>query len=170
MRIRVVSGTIVDQPVDAVVTAANTALRDGSGVNGAVHAAAGPRLLTASRALAPCPPGAAVITPSFDLSPAQWIIHAVGPQYCGPADATVLAAAYTASLVRADEVGATSVAFPAISTGVYSYPAKDAAAVCVEALLNAESQVALVLLVSFGNRMAELWIDALKRAGRAGRP
>lgn len=163
MRIRVVRGTIVDQPVDAVVTAGNTALRGGSGVNGAVHAAAGPRLLAASRALAPCPPGAAVITPSFDLAPAQWVIHAVGPQYRGPADAPVLAAAYTASLARADEVGATSVAFPAISTGIYGYPAKDAAEVSVEALLNAETQVELVLLVSFGNRMAELWIDALRR-------
>lgn len=162
MRIRVVRGTVVDQPVDAVVTAGNTSLRGGSGVNGAVHAAAGPRLLAASRALAPCPPGAAVITPSFDLTPAQWVIHAVGPKYRGSADATLLAAAYTASLARADEVGATSMAFPSISTGVFEYPGKDAAAVSIEALLNAETQVQLVLLVSFGNRMAGLWLDALR--------
>ena len=166
MRITIVRGTIVDQPVDAVVTAGNSALRGGSGVNGAVHAAAGPRLLAASRALAPCPPGAAVITPSFDLAPAQWIIHAVGPKYRGPVDARVLSAAYTASLARADEVAAKSVAFPSISTGIYGYPTKDAAAVSVDALLNADTQVELVLLVSFGNRMADLWMGALKRSER----
>lgn len=164
MRISVVLGSIVGQPVDAVVTAGNTALRGGSGVNGAVHAAAGPRLLAASRALAPCPPGGAVITPAFDLTPARWVIHAVGPKYSGPSDAPVLAAAYTASLARADEVGARSVAFPSISTGVYGYPDEEAAEVSVGALLVASSGVESVLLVAFGGRMAGLWNTALSRA------
>lgn len=160
-----VRGNIIDQPVDAVVTAGNTSLRGGSGVNGAVHAAAGPRLLDASRALAPCPPGRAVVTPGFDLTPARWVIHAVGPKYRGPADARVLAAAYTASLVRADEVGARSVAFPSISTGVYGYPEREAAEVAVTALLAARTEVESVLLVAFGPRMADLWNAVLERLG-----
>lgn len=161
MKITVVRGTIVDQPVDAVVTAGNRSLRDGSGVNGAVHAAAGPRLVRASRALAPCPVGSAVITPSFDLAPAKWVIHAVGPKYSGPADAAVLASAYTSSLARADEVGATTVAFPSISTGVYGYPEPEAAEISVAALLGASTQVETVLLVAFGGRTATLWTAAL---------
>lgn len=163
MRITVVRGTVVDQPVDAVVTAANTSLCGGSGVNGAVHAAAGPRLLAASLGLAPCPPGDAVVTPAFDLAPARWVIHAVGPRYRGPADASVLAAAYTSSLARADEVGARSVAFPSISTGVYGYPEKEAADVSVAALLGAETEVEVVLLVAFGPGMVDLWTAALER-------
>jgi O-acetyl-ADP-ribose deacetylase len=164
VRITVVRGTIVDQPVDAVVTAGNRSLRGGSGVNGAVHAAAGPRLVTASRALAPCPAGNAVVTPSFDLAPARWVIHAVGPKYNGPADAETLASAYTASLTRADEVGARSVAFPSISTGIYGYPEKEAAEISVAALLAANTRVETVLLVAFGERTATLWMAALERA------
>lgn len=167
MRITVVRGNIVDQPVDAVVTAGNRSLRGGSGVNGAVHAAAGPRLLAASRALAPCEPGNAVVTPSFDLTPARWVIHAVGPKYGGPADARVLTAAYTASLARADEVGARSVAFPSISTGVYGYPEEDAAEVSVAALQAATTQVESILLVAFGGRMDRLWSAAIERSGSA---
>lgn len=165
MKVTVVRGSIVDQRVDAIVTAGNTSLRGGSGVNGAVHAAAGPRLLRASRALAPCPPGSAVVTPSFDLGPARWVIHAVGPKYRGPADAEVLASAYAACLARADEVGARSVAFPSISTGVYGYPSEEAAEVSVAALLAAETQVERVLLVSFGADMAEYWTAALETYG-----
>lgn len=163
MQITVVRGDIVNQPVEAVVTAGNRSLRDGSGVNGAVHAAAGPRLLQASRALGPCEPGRAVLTPSFDLAPARWVIHAVGPKYRGPADAEVLASAYVASLARADEVGARSVAFPSISTGVYGYPEEEAAEVSVAALRQASTQVQTVLLVAFGRRSEELWAAALAR-------
>ena len=119
MKVTVVRGDITTQDVDAIVTAGNTSLRGGSGVNGAVHAAAGPRLLAASQALAPCPAGSAVITPAFDLAPIKWVIHAVGPRYSEPHDAAVLAAAYTSSLARADEVQAKSVASrpsPPVST------------------------------------------------------
>lgn len=168
MRIEVVRGSIVEQPVDAIVTAGNRSLKGGSGVNGAVHAAAGRRLIEASRALAPCEPGEAVVTPSFDLGPARWVIHAVGPKYRGPRDAEVLASAYVASLARADEVGARSVAFPSISTGRYGYPEQEAAWVSVAALLGARTQVELVLLVSFGGAMSELWTSALGRHGSHG--
>ena len=164
MRLTVVRGDIVDQPVDAVVTAGNRSLRGGSGVNGAVHAAAGPRLEAASRALAPCPAGCAVVTPAFDLGSARWVNHAVGPKYTGPEDAAVLAATYTAALERADEVGARSVAFPSISTGVYRYPEEEAAEVSVAALLAAPTHVESVLLVAFRSRMARLWSAVLERS------
>ncbi|ROP44915.1 macro domain-containing protein [Pseudokineococcus lusitanus] len=165
MRIEVVAGTSGDvtrQPVDAVVTAANRALRGGGGVDAAVHGAAGPELLTASRALAPCPTGSAVVTPAFDLAPVRWVVHAVGPRWSGrPEDPVLLASAYTASLARADEVGATSVAFPSISTGVYGYPAPEAARVSVGALRAARTRVELALLVARTEEQAGLWEGAL---------
>jgi O-acetyl-ADP-ribose deacetylase len=164
MEISVVRGDITRQDVEAVVTAANAGLRGGAGVDGAVHRAAGPHLLAACRPLAPCPPGSAVITPAFDLAPVRWVIHAVGPIYRDPADAAVLMSAYTASLARADEVGARSVAFPSISTGVYGYPAEAAAALSIEAIRGAQTAVEQVLLVAFGEHQARLWDGCLKRA------
>jgi O-acetyl-ADP-ribose deacetylase (regulator of RNase III) len=155
--ITVVYGDIVDQDVDAIVTAANTPLRGGGGVDAAVHAAAGPELLKACRPLAPCPAGHAVITPGFNLKHARWVIHAVGPIYTGPADAASLAAAYTQSLARADEVGARSIAFPSISTGVYGYPAEDAARISVQALRTASTIVEEIRLVAFGHHIERLW-------------
>ena len=145
------------QLVDAVVTAANKQLRGGGGVDGAVHEAAGPELLAACRPLAPCPAGRAVVTPAFLLAPVQWVIHAVGPVYYGPQDAETLASAYVSSLACADEVGARSVAFPSISTGVYGYPREDAARISVQALRTADTKVERVLLVAFDRAMAELW-------------
>lgn len=161
MRIEVVLGDITTQHVDAVVTAANRSLVGGSGVNRAVHAAAGPRLLAASQALAPCPAGSAVVTPAYDLRPARWVIHAVGPRYADPDAAAKLASAYRASLSRAGEVGARSIAFPAISTGVYGYPAHEAAAISVEALRQATTKIDDVLLVAFNRRIQTLWERAL---------
>ena len=162
MRIKLVRGDITAmRDVDAIVTAANTPLRGGGGVDGAVHAAAGPQLLAACRALAPCPAGSAVVTPAFDLAPVQWVIHAVGPRYRGLEDAPVLASAYRSALTRAEEVGARSVAFPSISTGVYGYPDEDAAYVSVGALWGVESTVELVRLVAFNDRTHTYWNDAL---------
>lgn len=161
MKITLVRGDITTQDVDAIVTAGNTSLRGGSGVNGAVHAAAGPRLLAASQALAPCPAGTAVITPAFDLAPIKWVIHAVGPRYSGPHDATVLAAAYTSALARADEVQARSVAFPSISTGVYGYPAREAARISVSALRDATTNVDVIILVAFSEDAARHWRHAM---------
>ena len=164
MKLEVVRGDITTICVDAVVTAGNRRLVGGSGVNGAVHAAAGPELLVASSALAPCPAGEAVVTPAFRMRTARWVIHAVGPRYRGPADATLLASAYVASLARADEVGARTVAFPAISTGVYGYPDEEAAQVSVAALRAAESLVATAFLVAFSGRNARLWEQELARS------
>lgn len=162
MRLQVVRGDITRQDVDVVVTAANSALRGGGGVDGAVHAAAGPELVRASRALAPCAAGGAVRTPGFAL-PARWVVHAVGPVYSGPADAALLASAYTESLARADEVAARSIAFPAISTGVYGYPREAAAQVSVAALRGATTKVGTALLVAFDEDVARLWEAALAR-------
>jgi O-acetyl-ADP-ribose deacetylase (regulator of RNase III) len=161
MRIELVLGDITQEAVDAVVTAANAGLRGGGGVDGAIHGAAGPQLLAACRPLAPCPAGSAVVTPAFDLAPVKWVIHAVGPIYSGPHDADVLASAYVSSLARADEVGARSVAFPSISTGVYGYPIDAAARVSVDALRGATTAVELVRLVAFNPVAHHAWADAL---------
>jgi O-acetyl-ADP-ribose deacetylase (regulator of RNase III) len=161
MKIELVLGDITRQDVEAIVTAANSELRGGGGVDGAVHAAAGPHLLEACRPLAPCPAGSAVITPAFDLAPVKWVIHAVGPIYAGPQDAVVLASAYRTTLQRADGAGATSVAFPSISTGVYGYPIEPAARVSVEALRSATTQVELVRLVAFNQAAYDAWAEAL---------
>ena len=163
MRLEVVPGDITRQAVEAVVTAANRALAGGGGVDGAVHRAAGPRLVRASRALAPCPAGSAVVTPAFDLAPVRWVVHAVGPIYSGPSDAEVLASAYVQSLARCDEVGARSVAFPAISTGVYGYPPQEAARVSVAALRGASTKVERCLLVAFSSDTEQLWRAELER-------
>ena len=145
------------QQVEAIVTAANRGLQGGGGVDGAVHRAAGPRLLDACRPLAPCPAGSAVRTEAFDLAPVSRVLHAVGPKYTGPHGAALLASAYVSSLRRADEVGARSVAFPSISTGVYDYPAEDAARISVGALRSATTAVAVVLLVALSHHAARLW-------------
>lgn len=160
----VVRGDITTQDVEAIVTAANSALRGGGGVDAAVHSAAGPRLLEACRALAPCPAGSAVVTPAFDLAPVRWVIHAVGPIYSGPHDAPVLASAYASSLARADEVGATSIAFPSISTGVYGYPVDDAARISVDALRAATTNVREIRLVAYGDAAYRAWHRALASA------
>lgn len=162
MKITVVRGDITQQDVDAIVTSANIPLRGGGGVDAAVHAAAGPELLRACRALAPCLAGSAVITPAFKLAPVRWVIHAVGPIFSGqPGEADLLASAYTSSLVHADEVGAKTVAFPSISTGSFGYPPEQAAVISVAALRGAQTEVEQVSLVAYGGRVRQLWLDAL---------
>jgi O-acetyl-ADP-ribose deacetylase (regulator of RNase III) len=123
----VATGDITGLDVDAIVNAANRALAGGGGVDGAIHRAAGPELLAACRPLAPCPTGQARITPGFRLQ-AKWVIHTVGPFWEGGdrGEAELLASCYRQSLLRAMEVGARSIAFPAISTGAYGYPLKEA--------------------------------------------
>ena len=163
MEIEVVRGDIVAADVDVIVTAANSALVGGGGVDGAVHRAAGPELLAALRPLSPCPPGGAVVTPSYGLGPrVTHVVHAVGPRYGfdEPA-AELLASAYVASLERCDEVVARSVAFPSLSTGAYGYPLHEACGISVAALRGAQTQVQRCLLVAFDDRTASTWTSAL---------
>ena len=166
MRVTLVKGDITAQEVDAVVNAANTTLLGGGGVDGAIHRRGGREILKECRELRErkypngLPTGQAVATTAGNL-PARWVIHAVGPRV-GDADAErLLGSAYASALHRADEVGARSVAFPSISTGVYGYPREAAATISVEALRGATTTVERVLLVAFDDRAAELWRAAL---------
>jgi O-acetyl-ADP-ribose deacetylase (regulator of RNase III) len=131
-RIEVVQADITTLPVDAVVNAANTSLLGGGGVDGAIHRAAGPRLLEATRKIGGCPTGEARLTPGFDLT-ARWVIHTVGPVWEGGASGEddLLASCYRESLALASSVGAKTVAFPAISTGAYGFPMERAARIAV---------------------------------------
>ena len=149
-RLRVVVGDITELEVDAVVTAANTQLKGGGGVDGAVHRAAGNSLLEASRAQAPCPTGSAVITPGFSL-PASHVIHAVGPVYRDgrSGESELLHSAYTESLKLAQEHQLRHIAFPSISTGVYGYPPAQACQVAVAAVTEFLAEHALPEVVTF---------------------
>ncbi|HEV3353749.1 MAG TPA: O-acetyl-ADP-ribose deacetylase [Acidimicrobiales bacterium] len=163
MDIQALRGDITAQEVDAVVNAANQGLAGGGGVDGAIHRAAGHRdLQEACHALGGCPTGDAKATPGFRL-PARWIIHAVGPRWRGgdKGEPEALASCYRRSLEVADELGATSVAFPAISTGIYGYPADEAARIAVETIRSTPTQVELVKLVAFDEATYGLYVELL---------
>jgi len=151
-----VGGDITLQDVDAIVNAANSSLLGGGGVDGAIHRAAGPELAQYCRRLGGCDVGDAKTTPGFRLK-AKWVIHTVGPVWRGGdhGEAQLLASCYRTSLLRADEVFAKSVAFPAISTGIYGYPSSLAAEVALETLRSAPTNVELVRLVCFNDRTRE---------------
>ncbi len=158
-RIEAVAGDITRMEVDAVVNAANSRLAGGGGVDGAIHAAAGrAELAAACAALGGCPPGQAKATPGFAL-PARWIIHTVGPvwQGGGPGEEMILSSCYLSSIRVAQELGCRSVAFPAISTGVYGFTKDLAAAVAVETLRTIDTTVSTALLVAFDQQTLELY-------------
>jgi O-acetyl-ADP-ribose deacetylase (regulator of RNase III) len=164
MRIEITSGDITKETVDAIVNAANSALAGGGGVDGAIHRAAGSAELRAACAeLGGCEPGDAKATPGFALQ-ARWIIHTVGPVWRGGShdEAAILTSCYRRCLEVADELSVRSVAFPAISTGVYGYPRRDAAETAVAALRAARTSVELIRLVAFDDETVELYHAALR--------
>jgi O-acetyl-ADP-ribose deacetylase (regulator of RNase III) len=152
-----VRGDITEQHVDAVVNAANSGLLGGGGVDGAIHRRGGPEILAACRRLRAerypdgLPTGQAVATTAGDL-PARWVIHTVGPVWVQHEDrSALLASCYRESLRVADELGAATVAFPAVSAGVYRWPMDDAARIAVETVRATDTAVALVRFVLFGD-------------------
>jgi len=164
-----VLGDITKQDVDAVVNAANQGLAGGGGVDGAIHRAAGAReLQEACRAIGGCATGDAVATPGFALT-ARWIIHAVGPRYRDGAhgEPELLASCYRRCLEVADELNVRSIAFPAISTGIYGYPPADAADIAVMTLRETSTSVELARLVAFDERTYQLYVTRLAPPGPA---
>ena len=150
-KISAILADITKLEVYAIVNAANSALVMGGGVDEAIHQAAGENDLSAACAdLGGCEPGYAKATPGFRL-PARWIIHAVGPVWEGgrAGEAEVLASCYRRALQVADELGASSVAFPAISTGIFGYPREQAAEIAITTLKSTDSEVRRVVLVAF---------------------
>jgi O-acetyl-ADP-ribose deacetylase len=168
-RLVVLRGDITQQEVDAVVNAANASLLGGGGVDSAIHRRGGPAILEACREVRRStwpdglPTGEAVATTGGDL-PARWVIHIVGPVYArSPDPVSELAACHTNALRVADEVGARTVAFPAISTGAFGYPPSDAAPVALAAVAGATTEVEEVRFVLFDEATLDVFRAALAR-------
>ncbi|MGO1770323.1 MAG: O-acetyl-ADP-ribose deacetylase [Microbacterium sp.] len=162
-----VLGDITEQTTDAVVNAANSAMRGGGGVDGAIHRAGGPTILEDCVARFPdgMPTGEAGWTTGGEL-PARWVIHTVGPNHrAGQTDRALLVSCYRRSLAIADELGARSAAFPLISAGVYGWPVDDAVAVAVDTLAETPTQVEDIRIVAFDGRILALVNEALRNHG-----
>lgn len=167
MQITLIRGDITREQVDAVVNAANSSLLGGGGVDGAIHRVGGPEILAECRALRAgelsdgLPTGRAVATTAGRL-PARWVIHTVGPVYSARADrGALLRSCYTESLRRADELGARTVAAPAVSAGVYGWPMDDAAAQAVGAARSVQTGVAELRFVLFSDEAFDAFARAL---------
>ena len=163
VQIDAVQGDITKESVDAIVNAANERLAPGGGVCGAIHRAGGPSIAAECARIGHCPTGAAVATTAGELA-ARFVIHAVGPvwQGGGAGEADLLAAAYRSALDEAARVGAASVAFPAISTGIYGYPLEQATAVAVTAVRDwGGAGVDLVRFVCFDEATLAAYQSAL---------
>lgn len=169
-RIKIKIGDITKEDVDAIVNAANTSLLGGGGVDGAIHRAAGPELLTESAGLGGCLPGEAKVTKGY-LLPAKFVIHAVGPIWRGGNndEDKILAAAYKNSLEQALKIGARTVAFPAISTGVYRFPPERAAEIAVRTVADFLSKyegIDEVRLVCFSRESEAFHSEALRQLAK----
>ena len=165
MEITVVQGDITQQQVDAVVNAANRAMRGGGGVDGAIHAAGGPAVLADCVRRFPdgLATGDAGWTTAGDL-PARWVIHVVGPNHrAGETDRSLLTSCYSRALEVADELGARTVAFPLISAGIYGWPKDDAVAAAVETLGATSTRVEEARLVAFDRSTYDLIAERLAR-------
>ena len=165
----VVLGDITAQGVDAIVNAANHTLLGGGGVDGAIHRAAGPELVEYCRTLGGCETGQAKTTPGFDLA-ARWVIHTVGPVWHGGGhrEPELLASCYRECLARADEVEADTVAFPAISTGVFGYPIEAAAAIAIDTVRSTPTEVSEIRFVAFNQETADAYNSIFERIDGAG--
>ncbi|TWH01978.1 O-acetyl-ADP-ribose deacetylase (regulator of RNase III) [Nocardioides sp. J9] len=158
MEIEVVEGDITQQRVDAVVNAANSRMRGGGGVDGAIHQAGGPAVLEDCVRRFPdgLATGDAGWTTAGDM-PARWVIHVVGPNYrIGQTDRRLLTSCYRRALEVADELGARSLAFPLVSAGIYGWPKEDAVDAALETLRGTPTQVELARIVAFGRSSYEL--------------
>ena len=165
-RITVVAGDITQQRVDAIVNAANTTLLGGGGVDGAIHRAAGPELLAECRSLGGCPTGQAKITSAYNL-PAKWIIHTVGPVWQDGLhdEPELLASCYRNCFALVEKHGIKTVAFPAISAGVYGFPMDRAARIAVRETRHFQERnrtLEKVVLVCFGASALEIYKAALQ--------
>ncbi|WP_030175039.1 O-acetyl-ADP-ribose deacetylase [Spirillospora albida] len=168
MDITLVHGDITQQKTDAVVNAANSSLLGGGGVDGAIHRRGGPEILAECRRLRAShyggglPAGQAVAT-TAGLLPARWVIHTVGPVYSATEDrSAVLASCYRECLRVADDLGAASVAFPAVSTGVYGWPMDDAARIALAAVRSASTRVSEARFVLFARDAYDVFASALR--------
>ena len=166
--ISVVEGDITQQSVDAVVNAANRRMRGGGGVDGAIHAAAGPGLY--DELVERFPHGLATGSAGWTTGhrlPARWIIHVVGPNYrAGETDRRLLVSCYANALAVADELGARSVAFPLVSAGIYGWPRDDAIAAAVDTLGSTPTEVSSAILVAFGRPAYDEIVGYLERTRR----
>ncbi len=168
-RIVILRGDITEQSVDAIVNAANTSLLGGGGVDGAIHVAAGPRLLEECRTLGGCPTGEAKITAGYNL-PARWVIHTVGPVWRGGVrdEDELLGRCYSKSLKLAQERGLRTIAFPSISTGAYGFPVERAARIAlkeIDRFLSNHDLPAEVRIVCFDKGTHDVFLktmDSLK--------